>query len=169
MPGELLQFRVQVRIVPIGTDDSRLEIIDHHRGRDSSKMPKRVLQGADEGLRILPPHRFAIAFARAAQHAAQQMRPAPSAVFHDPRPLPEIDLQFLARRTLHAPERQLRDLGPLPANEAPHAVITAHEAVLGHQVLINPLHRQARLHRRLDLLPPRNARAAAHRAGLHPG
>ena len=113
MAGELLQLGIEFRIVPVRMQHPRLQIVDDHRRRHPAKVPERVFQAPDEALGRLPPHRLAVALARMTQHTTEQMRSAALAVLDHPRPLAEIHLQLLARRTFHAPERQL--LRPLPA------------------------------------------------------
>jgi hypothetical protein len=170
VPGKILQFGVQFGVEPVGLNHPSLQVVDHHRGRHPAEMPEGIFQRADKSLGGLPPHRFAVAFARMAQHAAQHVRPSPPVPLDHPRPAPEIHLQLLARRALQAPKRQFV-LAMRPHHKPAHRMITARELVLGHQVLVDPLHRQARLPRRRDLLTPRFTLAAwtGRRAGVRVG
>jgi len=76
---------IQFRVVPIGLDHSRLEVIRHERFRDSAEVTKRVLDAPDEVLGRLAKHRLAIALARVTQHDSQYMSPPPLAILADDR------------------------------------------------------------------------------------
>jgi hypothetical protein len=68
----------------------------------------------------------------------------------------EIDLGLFARAALQAAEGQLRRLLEL-TQEAAHAVVAGAEAVLGRQVLVDALRRQAQVELGLDGVTPRLA------------
>ena len=59
---ERLQFGIQLRVEPVGVQDSRLEIVDDHGPRRAAKMPKGVFQNAKEVLGRLAEARFAVGF-----------------------------------------------------------------------------------------------------------
>jgi len=78
-----------------------------------------------------------------AQNDAEDMRPPPLAVsLDDGRPGTEVDLSLLTGSALHPSEGER--LGPAqPTDEPSDAVIRKLEAVVGHQILVNPLGCQA--------------------------
>ncbi len=71
------------------------------------------------------------------------MRAPALALLQHPRAQSEIDLQLVAGRTFHAPERQLRPVRQL-AHETFHRIIPAGERVPGDQILIKALGRKSR-------------------------
>ena len=94
------------------------------------------------------------------------MGTAPLPVLDHPRPLAKIDLRLLSRLTLHPPERQWIGLLQLP-HETLHRIVAAGELLLAHQVLINPLSRQADVQTGFDEALKRLA--VTNSAGLGPG
>ena len=82
------------------------------------------------------------------------MRLPPLAIGADQRRTgAEINLSLLARLGLEASHRQPR-VSAEATDESPHAEIAAAEAVLGDQVLIDPLGRQTELQLLQDLVSP---------------
>jgi hypothetical protein len=75
------------------------------------------------------------------QDAPEQMRLASMAVFLDPRRLPKIHLQLVARRTLHPAKGRLSPVGQ-SAHKAFNRVISPGEVMPGHQVLVDALRRK---------------------------
>src|SRR6266404_2415698 len=70
------------------------------------------------------------------------MGTAPVSVLDHPSPLAKINLCLLSRLTLQASERQGIGRFQLP-HKTLHRIVAADELLLAHQVLINPLSRQA--------------------------
>lgn len=158
VPGEVRHLGVKVRIEPVRVEDRGLQVVDDGGAGDATEVPERVLAASDERLGVLTPDDLAVALAGVAEHGAKQMRPAPLAVRLDPRALAEVDLHLLAGRTLEAAERQ-RERGARPAHEAFDRLVAASEAVLGAEILMDPLRGEAALQRCRDQLPVRLAPA----------
>jgi hypothetical protein len=96
---------------------------------------------------------------------AEDVRASPPAVGQQQRSAAaEIDLGFFAGTALEATEGQLQGLFQV-ADKATHAVVTAGEAMLGHQVLMNALGRQAEVELGLDSGAPGFAVTGAAGAG----
>src|SRR5271169_593155 len=105
MLTERLDLGIQVRVVPVGLLDPRLEIVDYQDLGHAGKMPKGVLDAANEVLGRLAVDCFAVALAAVRKHDAKDVRPPPTAVGQlDPCAGAKIDLRLLARGTLHATE-----------------------------------------------------------------
>ena len=168
MTGKIFELGVELRIIPVGLDHPRLQIVDDHGGRDATKVPERIFQTAQETLAGLSPDHFAVTLARMTQHRPKQMRASALARFDHPPSLPEIDLQLLAGRTLHPPERQFLETHP-SQHKAAHGKITARKLPFDHQVLVDPLDGQALRQRSLDLFPPWLARTDRARTGGQAG
>ena len=118
-------------------------IIVDDRLRHAAEIPEGVLQAPQEVLRRLVVDRLAVRPARKAQHHAKDMGSSSRAIGpHDRRPGAEVHLRLLARQHLQPPKRQRAT--PIQSLEEPsHAGVTGGKATLGHQVLIDPLARQA--------------------------
>src|SRR5258705_294537 len=71
MASKLLQLGVNLRIVPIGLDHARLEVVDDNGGWNPAQIPKGIFQTSDEALSSLAPHRLAVTLARMAQYPAK--------------------------------------------------------------------------------------------------
>src|SRR3954471_20524142 len=122
MASELLQLGVELRVVPIGPNHTRLQVINDHSGRNAAKVPERIFQTPDETLTGLPPDDLAVSFARMTQHPAKQMRTSALALLDHPGSLAEINLQLLARRAFHPPEGQCLRTHPAQ-HKAAHRII----------------------------------------------
>jgi hypothetical protein len=86
--------------------DQGLGVIDHDGLWHPAKVPEGVLETLQQAVGRLPEDRLAVTLARMAQHDPKDVRPAPPPVgLNDRRPSAQIDLDFLARRTLHPPHR----------------------------------------------------------------
>ena len=64
--GKLGQLRVELRIVPVRMDDRRLKVVADNRPRDPSHRAERVLDAAQERLRVLAPHDLRVTLPRVA-------------------------------------------------------------------------------------------------------
>ena len=166
MLGESDDLGIELRIKPIGLGDGRPQIIDHTGVGNPAEITESVLQAANEIFRRLPPDHFAVSLAGVAEHDAEEMRPAPLAVFDDPGPLPKIDLDFMTWRTFHPAKRQ-RQTRSQTAHKALHRLVAAAKLMVGHQVLVNPLRREPLFQSLGNLLRPSLASAlsARHRPG----
>ena len=137
--AELRQLRIDLRIIPIGLEHRRLEVVQVEQQRGAAEMAKRILQAAQESLGILPQYRLAVALARIAQHHPQHPTPARlAALFLDRRSQAEIHLHLLARLALHSPHPRrlaLLELGRKPF----HRLVGARKPALLHQILIDAL------------------------------
>ncbi|HUY88365.1 MAG TPA: hypothetical protein VMV10_06500 [Pirellulales bacterium] len=142
VPAERLHLRREFGIEPVGMRDGRLQVVDHQRLGRAAKMSEGVLQATDEIFRRLAKRRFAVALPRMAEHDAEDIRLAPLALgADDRRARAEVDLGLFARRRFQTTER--RDgRGAQRTHEAFHAVVSGLEAVLGDQVLPDPLGRK---------------------------
>lgn len=160
---------MEFRIIPIGLEHARLEVVRNDGGRNPAKITEGIFQTAQEAFTGLPPDHFAISLARIREHRPKQMGATALVIFDHPGALAEIHLHLLPRRTLHASEGQFLSLHPAQ-HKAAHRKITAGKLPFGHQVLINPLDGQTPLQRRFDLFPPRVTQAGrtgnGDRAGL---
>ena len=65
-PGKLGQLRVELRIIPVRLQDRGLQVVDHHGPRNPADRPERVLDAAQERLRVLAPHDLRVALSRVA-------------------------------------------------------------------------------------------------------
>ena len=109
------------------------------RLRHSAEVPEGVLQAAEEVVGGLAVDRLAVALAGVAEHDAEDVGLAPLAVGADDRCSgAEVDLGLVARLALDAAEGQFVRLLEA-ADEAADAVVAAGEAVVGDQVLVDPL------------------------------
>src|SRR5690606_36405284 len=124
----------------------------HRRAGNATKVPIGVLAATNERLGILPPHRFAVALARMAEHTAKQVGTPAFAVGLNPGALTKVDLHLLSGSALHAPKWQ-RHRRTGSSHEAFDRLVAAGETMLGAQVLINALRRQPALQRRVDDAP----------------
>src|SRR4051812_15358922 len=116
----------------------------------AAEMIERILNTTNEVICRLSRDHLAVGLAGVAQDDAKDVGLAPLAVRTQQRGAgAEINLGLFARFGLEAPHREV---GPRPEamDEAAHAEITALESVLGREVLIDPLGRQAELDLGLD-------------------
>jgi hypothetical protein len=51
--GELAQLGVELRVIHTGLDDPGFEVVDHSGFRHAAKVTERILQRAQEALRLL--------------------------------------------------------------------------------------------------------------------
>ena len=121
-------------------------------------MTERIFETADEALGRLLPH-FAVSLARMRQDDPEQMRPLAPTVNPNPRPLTKIHLRFLPGSHFHPHKRHGLRLAQLPRKPF-DGVIAAGVTVVAHQVLIDPLGRQASPQALFNPLPPRLTLAA---------
>ena len=157
MLGKRPQTGIELRVVPVRMLDQGLGIVDHNGLRHPAKVPEGVLEALQQAVGRLPEDRLAVALTRMAQHDPEDVRPAPPPVRADNRrPSAQIDLDLLARRTLHTPHRQRT--GPAQPTDVPlDAVVTVAKTMLGHQILVNPLAAEALGELDLDNLSQRLA------------
>jgi hypothetical protein len=98
-----------------------------------------VLQATDKVVGRLTVDRLAVRLARVQQHEPEYVRLPPLAVHGDDRRTDtEIDLRFFTGGAFQPPKRQRLDLFQ-SADVTLHRRIAASEAVLGDQILVNPL------------------------------
>ncbi len=143
MIAKAAELWVQVRVVPVGFDDGRFEIVGHQCLGNTAEMTEGILQAADQFVGRLAIDDFAVAFARMAEEDSQDMgSSALSVLTNDWSPRAKVDLSFFARSNFDAPKRkwcaalQFR-------NKATHAVILALKAMFLDEILIDPLSCQA--------------------------
>jgi hypothetical protein len=123
--------------------------------RHAAEVPEGVLQATQELISRLARDSLAVALARVAEHDAEDVRAPPTAVGQDQgRARAEVNLGLFSGGAFESAEGQFQGLFQL-ADEAAHAVVTAGEAVLGDQVLMDALRRQAEFQLGLDDRTPR--------------
>jgi hypothetical protein len=105
MAAKVCHLRVDFRIKPIGLEHRRLQVVDIEQERHPAKMTKPILQAAKETLGVLTHHRFAIAFARVAQHRPQHPAAARlcTLALLNGSSQPEINLHLFPRLAFDAP------------------------------------------------------------------
>ena len=109
VPAELLDLRIEIRVIPIRLDNGGFEVVDDERFGHAAEVTESILDAADELFGGLPRHHLAVGFAGAAQDDAKQVRAYSSAIRpHDGRTLAKIYLGFLTWSAFHPPERQRR-------------------------------------------------------------
>jgi hypothetical protein len=119
--------------------DGRLQVVDDERLGHAAEVSEGVFQAAEEVFRRLRERRFAVRLAAMAQHDAEDVRLSPPAIGRDDRrSCAEVHLRFFAGATLHPPEGERRTLAD-SAHVPLDAVVAAAEALLGDQVLPDPL------------------------------
>ncbi len=117
-------------------------------------MPEGVLQAAEEVVGGLAVDGLAVALAGVAQDDAEDVGLAPLAVGADDRGAgAEVDLGLVAGVALDAAEGQVVRLFE-PADEPADAVVGAGEAVVGDQVLVDPLCGEPEVALGPDHVPP---------------
>ena len=157
MRTEGAQLGVDLRIEPVRLDDRGLEVVGHDRGGDPAEGPEGVLDAADHRLGVLPPDDLAVALARVRKHGPEQVRAADPAGLGRGLGAPaEVDLHLVTGGALQPPVWQGVAPGDV-SHEALHRAVGATEAMLAHQILIDPLGAQTGLHRRGDRLGIRRA------------
>ena len=130
--------------------DGRAEIVDHQDLGTTAKMPQGIFHAADEVFRGLPVGGLAVRLAAVAQDDAEDVRLATLAVRPDDRRAgAEIHLAFFACGAFHPPHGQHAAVAQ-PPHETFDAVVAAREAVLAHQILIDPLGAEFLLELRLN-------------------
>jgi len=177
VPTELADLGVEIGIEPVGLDDRGLEIVHDQRPGNAAEMPEGVFQRPDEILRGLAVDRLAVGLAGVAQDDAEGMRFAPAALGprrqglafgnDDRSSAAEVNLGLGARLALHPAEGQRRRLAQL-THVTPHAMVPGGKAVLGDQVLPDPLGRQPLRQLGQDHLVERLTNAGLNRAGNGP-
>ena len=117
----------------------RLEVVQDQAPGHPAEVPEGALQAAEEVVGGLAVDGLAVALAGVAQDDAEDVGLAPLAVGADDRGAgAEVDLGLVAGVALDAAEGQV--VRPLePADEPADAVVAADEAVVGDQVLVDPL------------------------------
>src|SRR4051795_6782488 len=155
MFAEGADLGVDLRVEPVGLLHGRLEVVQDQPPGDAAEVPEGALKAAKEVIGSLAVDSLAVALAGVAEHNPEHMGLAPLAVGADDRGSPaEIDLGLFSRLALKATEGQcLRLLES--ADEPTDAVVATHEAVVGNQVLVDPLCAQAKVALGPDQLPPR--------------
>lgn len=139
---ERTQLRVQFRVVPVGFQNGRFEVVGHQRLGHPAEMPERILQALNQAVGRLPIDGLAVSPTRMREHDPQHVGSTASAILLKNRyARAKVDLRLLAGLHFDPPKRQRRRLLEL-GNIAPHAVVLAGEAVLANQVLEDPLGRQ---------------------------
>ena len=142
MPAERLHLGRQFGIEPVGMRDGRLEVVDDQRLGDAAEMREGVFQAAEEVVGRLGERGFAVALAAMTEHDAKDMGLAALAVGRDDRrTAAKIDLGLFARPAFHATKRQRRR-GPQTAHEPLHAVVASCEALIGREILPDPMGRK---------------------------
>ena len=155
MFAEGADLGVDLRVEPVGLLHGRLEVVQDQPPGDAAEVPEGALQAAEEVIGGLAVDDLAVALAGVAEHDAEHMGLAPLAVGADDRGSgAEIDLGLVARLALDATEGQLLRLLE-SADEPADAVVATHEAVVGDQVLVDPLCAEAEVALGPDQLPPR--------------
>jgi len=138
-------------------------IIRDDRARHAPEVPEGVLQALEELVGPFTPDRLAVGLARMAQHDPKDVGATPAPLdIEDGRPGPEVHLGLVPRQALQAAEGKRQGLPEVP-DESLDAVVTAGKAVIGHQILVDPLGRQPLRELRQDDLAVRFA--SAGRAG----
>ena len=145
MAGKCQEFGMDLRIIPVGMDNRRLEIIDDDRLRHTAEIPKGILQASDEGLGVLMPDDFTVSLAGEAQNYPKDVRtPLFPVGKHYRSTFTEIDLNLFARPALH-PAKRHRTAAFKTAYETLDTVITAGKTMLIVNILPYPLGTKAGL------------------------
>jgi hypothetical protein len=170
MFAETADLGVDLGIEPVGLLHGRLEVIQDQSPGHPAKATEGPLQAAEEVVGGLAVDRLAVRLAGVAEHDPQDMGLASLAVgFDDGGTGAEVDLGLVAGVALDASEGELARVLE-PADEAADAVVGAGEAVVGDQVLVDPLRSEAEVALGPDQLPPRlTATGATTASGLRIG
>ena len=152
MLAELRHLRVEFGIIPVRPRHGGAQIINDQSFGNATKIAKGIFQAPDEALGRLSPHYLAVSLSGMTQNDPKQVRPLALARHQHPRAQTKIHLRFNPRLHLHPHEWHRLRLEQLP-HETLHRVIAAGKLMPAHQVLINPLRRQPRLHRRRNDRP----------------
>src|SRR5512135_3252792 len=161
---------VDLRVEPVGRLHGGLEVVQDQAPGHAAEMPEGALQAAEEVVGGLAGDGLAVALAGVAQDDPEDMGLAPLAVGADDRGAgAEVDLGLVAGVALDATEGPV--VRPLePVDEPADAVVGAGEAVVGDQVLVDPLCGEPELALGADLVPPRlTAAGPTAAAGLRTG
>ena len=136
MRGEAAELGVEFRVIPVGLEHPRLQVVHHHGFGHAAIMPEAVFQTAQERLGVLAADGLGVALARMAQHAPEDVGAPPLALELHPGPQAKVHLHLLPGGALHPPERQRR-ARLQPAHETLHRVVPAGETMVSHQILMD--------------------------------
>ena len=146
MAGKIDQLGIEFRISPVGLEHGRFQIVQIDGQGPAAKMAERIFQAAQEGLSVLPEHRFTVSLAGVTQNHAENPRLGFLAVGSEQgRARPKIDLHFLPWLDfdpLHQPGISLAHL----VNVTFDRLIRTGKRVFQTQILIDPLRRQTCVH-----------------------
>lgn len=139
MLAEGPDFRIDLRFKPVALGDRGPQIVDDQRQGNAPEVPKGILQATHEVFRRLVQDRFAVGLPRMTEDHPQHVRPSLAALRQNERRAhPKIDLSLGARLAFHPAKRQPPRFSQA-MHEAPHAPVLPREAVIGSQVLEDPL------------------------------
>jgi len=137
-----LYLGMKLGIVPVRFVHRSFKIINDQGPRNAAKIPKGILERANEILGRLSKKRLTVSFARVTQCDPKDMTLFAFALSrNNGRTDAEVHLSLVIRSRLHASEWKRMRLAQ-PPNEATHTIVTTGKTMLSYQVLIDALSRQ---------------------------